>query len=201
MKHHLNPKLKEKYYKILDIASEMFFEKGFAKTNLVDIVQKTGGSLTTLYKIFHSKEELFETILRQQGEKFCKQLSSLPDIQGDDLEDALIQYGIQFYYFYNSEFSYKIFKLLIQEREAVSDILMKVINSQNTNRFVMDILKQNYPHFTEEDIQFYTNAFLALLRKDLFYILTNQQKPTKAEVHKKVEKIVYLFLFGISKKP
>jgi len=53
---------------ILEAASELFLEKGYAETTLAEVVARSGGSLATLYSLFGSKRGLFEAILRDFAE-------------------------------------------------------------------------------------------------------------------------------------
>jgi len=48
---------------ILRAAFDLFLERGYGGVTMGDIVGRAGGSLTTLYELFGSKERLFEAIL------------------------------------------------------------------------------------------------------------------------------------------
>src|SRR6185503_8557316 len=48
---------------ILRAAFDLFVERGYGGVTMGDIVGRAGGSLTTLYELFGSKERLFEEIL------------------------------------------------------------------------------------------------------------------------------------------
>lgn len=49
--------------KILDTASRLFFEKGYEKTSMQDIVKALGMSKGAIYHHFPSKEDLFEKVV------------------------------------------------------------------------------------------------------------------------------------------
>jgi len=50
---------------ILDAALELFLERGYDDVSMNEVVQRAGGSLATLYRLFGSKEGLFEAILAE----------------------------------------------------------------------------------------------------------------------------------------
>ncbi len=47
----------------LDAAFDLFLERGYGGVTMGDIVGRAGGSLTTLYELFGSKERLFEAMM------------------------------------------------------------------------------------------------------------------------------------------
>lgn len=56
------PKYKKseiRYQRILEAALELFLAKGYEATGLSDIIAKSGGSLSSVYKYFDNKETLF----------------------------------------------------------------------------------------------------------------------------------------------
>ena len=46
-------------------ARELFTEQGYERTTLADVVERAGGSLATLYKLFGNKEGLLDAVLAQ----------------------------------------------------------------------------------------------------------------------------------------
>ncbi|HEX5131809.1 MAG TPA: TetR/AcrR family transcriptional regulator [Candidatus Krumholzibacteria bacterium] len=60
---------------ILDAASALFLEKGYAATTLADVVARSGGSLATVYSLFGSKRGLFEVILREHANPIIESIT------------------------------------------------------------------------------------------------------------------------------
>lgn len=52
--------------KILNVASRMFAEKGFANVSVRDICKETGTTAPVIYYYFRSKQGLFEAVARKQ---------------------------------------------------------------------------------------------------------------------------------------
>lgn len=46
-------------------ARELFIEQGYEQTSLAEVVERAGGSLATLYKLFGNKEGLLDAVLSQ----------------------------------------------------------------------------------------------------------------------------------------
>lgn len=66
-----NPQKNSRQHKrreaILGVAAELFLDKGFNNVSIDDIVRRSRGSKTTLYKMFRSKEALYEAVLRERS--------------------------------------------------------------------------------------------------------------------------------------
>ncbi len=60
---------------ILDAALELFLAKGYEATSLSDIIELSGGSLSSVYKYFDNKENLFLKIIDLQTKKLDAQMN------------------------------------------------------------------------------------------------------------------------------
>ncbi|TCV96417.1 TetR family transcriptional regulator [Luteibacter rhizovicinus] len=49
---------------IVETAAELFLELGYERTSMNELAKRLGGSKTTLYGYFESKEQLFEAVVR-----------------------------------------------------------------------------------------------------------------------------------------
>ncbi len=54
---------------ILEVASQVFVEFGFKRASMIEIVRRLGGSKSTIYGYYPSKEALFQAVTRAAGEK------------------------------------------------------------------------------------------------------------------------------------
>ena len=59
----------ERKHEILDIAKELFIEKGYENTSIINILEKVGIAKGTLYYYFTSKEEILDAIIDRISEK------------------------------------------------------------------------------------------------------------------------------------
>lgn len=80
---------------ILDVAEELFRDKGFELTSMSEITARVGGSKATLYNYFASKEELFLEVMHRFAEADIKRLFDGLDPAGD-VAGALQHFGVAF---------------------------------------------------------------------------------------------------------
>ncbi len=77
--------------RFLDVAIEVFNEKGYQGARLADIVKRAGGSLSTLYRAFGDKEGLVHALMERSIRDFGKEVEDLLDSPlppGQALEEA-----------------------------------------------------------------------------------------------------------------
>lgn len=65
--------------RFLEVAIEVFLEKGYRNARLSDIVARAGGSLSTLYNAFGDKEGLMHAVMEQSIRSFGEGLAILDD--------------------------------------------------------------------------------------------------------------------------
>lgn len=54
---------------ILEVASQVFLELGFKRASMTEIVRRIGGSKSTIYGYYPSKDALFQAVIKAVGEK------------------------------------------------------------------------------------------------------------------------------------
>ncbi|MFV3130579.1 TetR/AcrR family transcriptional regulator C-terminal domain-containing protein [Niveispirillum sp. KHB5.9] len=74
-----SPRMVARRQAMIDAAAAIFFEHGFERASLSAIVRRSGGSLSTLYQLFGSKEGLFEAMMTQRCGEIMEPLSA-PDL-------------------------------------------------------------------------------------------------------------------------
>lgn len=68
---------------ILDVAFKSFLENGYAATSMSQIAANLGGSKTTLYHYFPSKDALFIAVAKAQSMRVVSRLYPISDADGD----------------------------------------------------------------------------------------------------------------------
>lgn len=92
----MRTKSEAKRQAILEVATEVFKEEGFAQASMSAICSRVGGSKATLYNHFASKEELFfEVMFRSSAAEFEASLRAL-DAGIEDVAEALHRFGTRF---------------------------------------------------------------------------------------------------------
>lgn len=80
---------------MLDAAAAVIFEVGYERASLAAIVRRSGGSLSTLYQLFGSKEGLFEAMIVERCACIMEELSS-PDLSARGVRAVLLAIGHAF---------------------------------------------------------------------------------------------------------
>lgn len=105
---------------MLDAASELFLEKGFERTSLSDIVNRSKGSRSTLYEQFGNKEGLLRAMIERATAATWKAL-------GDDAfenlscEEDLVTLGLCFVNAALAPQSVAVFRVLAAESHRVPE--------------------------------------------------------------------------------
>lgn len=73
-------------------AREMFIENGYGQTAMSAVAAKVGGSKTTLWAYFPSKQALFEAVVDDLVDRFGSLIERVP-LEGGDIEATLRQFG------------------------------------------------------------------------------------------------------------
>lgn len=97
----------------MDAAAELFLSKGYAATSLSDVVKRSGGSLSTLYAMFESKDGLFRALIQDR----CRQVMQGVEALGHrtDLRETLIGIGERLYALVLSADALGVYRLLAAE--------------------------------------------------------------------------------------
>lgn len=59
--------LENRCQKFVEVAEQLFLERGFAGTSVNEVVRRAGGSLATLYSQYGNKEVLFEAVMNRRS--------------------------------------------------------------------------------------------------------------------------------------
>ena len=107
---------------ILDVAAEVFLDEGFDAASMSTIAAKVGGSKSTLYNYFKSKEEIFQAHI----ERYCgwqgAEMFQLLDDEVDDLRAALTRLGRRYLTNVMSDRNMRHFRLIASASERSPDL-------------------------------------------------------------------------------
>ena len=106
---------------ILDVASDVFLEEGYANASMSTIAARVGGSKGTLYNYFKNKEELFAAYVVRH----CAwQRDAMFEIESDlsDIREALIKTGRIYLSIVLSDFSMANFRVIVAEAQRTPEI-------------------------------------------------------------------------------
>ena len=89
----MKKKTEVKRQAIVDMAADVFREKGFERASMAEIRQRVGGSNATLYNYFPSKEALFLEVMYQANEAEFHAAHDALDHETEDIAEALQNFG------------------------------------------------------------------------------------------------------------
>jgi len=91
----MNAKSDDKRRQITTVAAELFAERGFDATSIDDIVQRIGGSKSTIYSYFGSKDGLLNHVLDVDHSGWIDLMSDTL-LDGGDLHAGFTSFGIAY---------------------------------------------------------------------------------------------------------
>jgi AcrR family transcriptional regulator len=86
-------KTEERRQAILDAAASVFRDVGYERATMGEISARLGGSKTTLYSYFASKEELFVAVMTHAVEAQAQRIFATMTQDDEDVEAALRRFG------------------------------------------------------------------------------------------------------------
>lgn len=143
---------------ILEAAKSLFAEKGYKGTSTKKIAQAAKVNEVTIFRIFGSKEKLFEVTFEYFF--FKPNFKSLFQVSGESLEEVLMTFGTVMHKFFVGNVS--LIKMEIQNQ----DILAK----QRLNRFPNEIKQlltaqfQKYYPLSDREAELQAICFMTALQ-------------------------------------
>ena len=126
---------------MLDAATELFLEKGFERTSLSDILDRSKGSRSTLYDLFGNKEGLLRAMVEDACSRLWQAMGSPADTP-PFAEDSLVELGIRFVGAALAPNAVAVYRIVVAEGNRVPDIAQfffdsgpRVIQQRLTQRF------------------------------------------------------------------
>ena len=106
---------------IIRVARTLFFEKGYAGTPMNAIAAAVGGSKTTLWSYFPSKEELFKAVIDDMAEQYSEALKI--DLPADgDMAIELRRFALALVRTLSNEHVIALQRLVIGEAERFPEL-------------------------------------------------------------------------------
>lgn len=148
----------KKYKKLLDKAEELFWKYGYSSVSVDQIAKETGISKMTIYKHFHSKEDLFVEVLMKYTEHHIDRLMEKIDDKYHTLEKIEVMYS------YTLEMNNQLSPIFIKDIMDRAHILKKIVaykekrNLEMWVRIVEDGIQKK--EIRQLDVDFISNLLL-----------------------------------------
>ena len=111
----------EKQKRILDAASELFLERGYDAVSLDDVLERAGGSKTTLYSYYGGKEGLFAAIVQKACHDKLAPLLEL-DVKDLDPNTGLKALGQKFLSVIANPTGRCLYRMMVAEAERFPEL-------------------------------------------------------------------------------
>ena len=129
----LTPKGQERQRKILEAARDVFLEQGFERASIHEIMQRAGGSISTLYRLYGNKLGLFEAMIMQSTSDLFP-ITDESDIWTDNVEESLLQFGQVLLEVLGQTEARSIRRIALSVSSADSEAIRKVFYEQGPRR-------------------------------------------------------------------
>jgi len=189
---------------MLDAAKELFLEKGFERTSLSEILERSKGSRTTLYALFGNKEGLLRAIVAAETAKVW-------DLFIDDpgpcsfCEKGLVALGKAFVRAALSPNAMAVFRILVAEGHRAPDIAEfffdtgpRALKNRLAERFQAALPGPDSANRAEACARIYLGAVMG----DLYVRMAlglESQLPTEEQIDAHVYAAVTVFLDGVGR--
>lgn len=115
----------ERYRRILCAAEAVFLEEGFDNASLQEVIDRAGGSMSTLYRQFGNKLGLLEAVMEQNANRLFHSLEERT-LWDDDLEATLGRFGRRYVDIIKTPRAIGMYRLVLSagsaEREQIQQI-------------------------------------------------------------------------------
>lgn len=209
----LSAKKAIRYNKILRTALDLFYEKGYEKTSLSEIVAQSGGSLSTIYEYFGDKDGLFYTILEREISDFNKSLQAAISITHEpNLRDFLVKFGQIFINKIFDKRTFALYKIAFSESfrngEKVAKFFRKFGVELIHNKLANFLREQEALNtnsgakFKTQNFELLSSSFLSMINPEFEFNAIILQQDLNALCEQRLQNInlvVDIFLNGIKK--
>jgi AcrR family transcriptional regulator len=202
MGQELSPAIRERRRdRILEIATEVFLDHGYAGATMSMISQQVGGSKATLYAYFSNKEVLCEAIFQ----RLCDRVLDALDETGSapDFEGRLMHVGMGFLQALVSDAGVKTFQLAVEGSRANSDLARRFETIALAVTYKLARLIEQADAADEisaPDPIEAANVFISLMRGDLHLrrLLNLHPEPSFEERRLEVARAIRVFTAAFS---
>jgi len=184
---------------ILAAATKVFFEEGYGRATMDQVLARIGGSKRTLYNYFSSKEDLFAAIVTNVSDRVLTALR--PPLDADDIKETLVTMGVSYLSVLLSPDGLALYRAMISEAPHFPELARTFFAngpgraSNHLSEFFREQKKRGV--LNVDNPQLAAEQFLGMVRGDIHpTTVLSICKPTEAMIKKSVEQAVEIFLCG-----
>lgn len=189
---------------IMKTALELFMQNGYERTNMTDIVAISGGSLSSIYKFFDSKEGLFAAIIEDRISSFYDEMGKQLNLpESVEIEEFLTRFGMAYLELFGRAETTALCRLVISEgykNNKFGHIFSQKLMTKVEQRLVDFLSHDNIRGlFGDKDIEMLAFHFCLLVREPVHIrclLIPDSAPQSKKEREEIVRSAVDIFLRG-----
>ncbi len=191
---------------ILDAAKGLFLEKGFQQTSLCDILRRSKGSRSTLYKLFGNKEGLLEAMIQESTDEAWGILQTWLTDHPAASEQALVDLGCRFMKTLLAPGALAVHRVLVSEAPRVPEqaaFFFEAGPERTKARLTAWFAEaQDVGDFVDGEPALLAELFLGMVFGDTFFrrVLGLSVELDQAAIEQKVRTAVAVFLEGVRRR-
>jgi len=190
---------------VLQVAAEVFLEKGFEATSLDDIISRSGGSRRTIYTQFGGKAGLFKALVTEVATRALAHMQEPTDMERS-VEEALFCFADRLLSALFTPSVLDLSRLALADGSRFPE-LAKVYFASGPQTAgtslaaLLDVAKER-GEISCSDTMIAASQFVGMLRDNLYIevLLRLRPAPEQHEKEKLIRNAVEVFLYGIGKK-
>ena len=183
---------------ILEAATEVFLERGYAGASVDAVVERAGGSKASVYAMFGNKEGLLTALVTEAAELLIASIDALPIDQ--PLVQSLSEFGERFLKVILQPNRLAVYRLVVGEGgrlPELGDVFYRTGPEEVIHRLAEFFrLQVQRGAITAADPERLAGYFVGALRGDLHFraLFNPTRTPTPREITQHVEFVVAKFL-------
>ncbi|MEO3433615.1 TetR/AcrR family transcriptional regulator [Inquilinus sp. CAU 1745] len=192
----------ERRLAMIQAASEVFFEAGYAAASIDMIIARAGGSKRDLYAEFGNKEGLFAAIITENASRALDALAP-EQLTGHDLRSTLRHFGRRLVALQMAPQLLALYRAGIAESTRFPDLARAFFESGpgRASARLAEVLEEyrDRGEIKVSDCRRAAEHFIGMVRDDLHLqvLLGLRPPPNDAEVEATVDAAVRIFLDGV----
>lgn len=164
------PKGQRRNKALISAASEIFIQHGFEGTTLDMIIERAGGSRSTLYKNFGDKEGLFAAVIETMIDDIFSDYETTPPVP-QTIESVLSFYGARFLLNVIKPQSIGLYRLILGEYNRFPEISQAFFEQGPVRSYRLlteKLLELPEVKVNEKILLSISSRFLEMLKADVF---------------------------------
>jgi AcrR family transcriptional regulator len=164
------PRGEPRRVELLDAATAVFLEHGYANATIELVVARAGASKSTIYSFFGDKEGLFSALIEERAERILAGLADL-EIGGRDVRSGLTHIARQYMDVVMSPDAIGLYRLIVAEGARFPDLVNSFyrIGESRVMGCVAKALRiwAEHGHINVQDPERLATQFLDMVRGEL----------------------------------